>query len=66
MLGAPGRKHQSVARSSLEAWTKYYRQDENTPNAVVSYYAKGSLVALALDLRCAAPRSARSRSRWTT
>ncbi len=50
VLGAPGRKHQSVARSSLEAWTKYYRQDENTPNAVVSYYAKGAMVAMALDL----------------
>ncbi|OWQ87479.1 peptidase M61 [Roseateles aquatilis] len=50
VLSAPGRKHQSVARSSLEAWTKYYRQDENTPNAVVSYYAKGAMVALALDL----------------
>ena len=50
VLGAPGRKHHSVARSSFEAWTKYYRQDENTPNAVVSYYAKGSMVALALDL----------------
>src|SRR5690606_28144180 len=30
--------------------TKYYRQDENAPNAIVSYYAKGSLVALGLDL----------------
>jgi predicted metalloprotease with PDZ domain len=63
VLGAPGRKHQSVARSSLEAWTKYYRQDENTPNAVVSYYAKGSMVALALDLslrgaeKCEKPQS---------
>ncbi len=50
VLSAPGRKHQSVARSSFEAWTKYYRQDENTPNAVVSYYAKGAMVAMALDL----------------
>ncbi len=50
VLGAPGRKHQSVAQSSFEAWTKYYRQDENAPNALVSYYAKGSMVALALDL----------------
>ncbi len=46
----PGRHLQSVAESSFDAWIKYYRQDENTPNAVVSYYAKGSLVALALDL----------------
>jgi predicted metalloprotease with PDZ domain len=50
VLGAPGRKHQSVAQSSFDAWVKYYRQDENTPNAVVSYYTKGSMVAMALDL----------------
>ncbi len=46
----PGREVQSVAQASFDAWTKYYRSDENTPNATVSYYAKGSLVALALDL----------------
>jgi predicted metalloprotease with PDZ domain len=45
-----GRNKQSVADSSFDAWIKYYRRDENTPNAVVSYYTKGSLVALALDL----------------
>jgi predicted metalloprotease with PDZ domain len=39
-----------VAESSFDAWIKYYRQDENAPNSVVSYYQKGSLVALALDL----------------
>ncbi|MDB6000973.1 MAG: peptidase [Rhizobacter sp.] len=50
VLGAPGRKVQSVAQSSFDAWVKYYRQDENTPNATISYYTKGSLVALALDL----------------
>src|SRR5690606_461012 len=33
-----------------DAWIKYYRQDENSPNSVVSYYVKGSLVALCLDL----------------
>ena len=45
------RRVQSVADSSFDAWTKFYRQDENAPNAVVSYYAKGALVALALDLQ---------------
>ena len=45
-----GRTRQSVAESSFDAWTKYYRQDENSPNSIVSYYRKGSLVALALDL----------------
>jgi predicted metalloprotease with PDZ domain len=50
VLGTPGRKLQSVAQASFDAWVKYYRGDENTPNATVSYYTKGSLVALALDL----------------
>ena len=46
----PGRSRQSLAESSFDAWSKFYRPDENTPNVVVSYYAKGALVALALDL----------------
>ncbi|MEA3274138.1 MAG: PDZ domain-containing protein [Pseudomonadota bacterium] len=46
----PGRLLQTVAESSFDAWTKFYKQDENAPNAIVSYYAKGALVALALDL----------------
>ena len=46
----PGRWRQSLAESSFDAWSKFYRPDENTPNAVVSYYAKGALVALAIDL----------------
>lgn len=50
VLRGSGRTKQSVAESSFDAWTKYYRQDENAPNAVVSYYTKGSLIALALDL----------------
>ncbi|UFS56219.1 peptidase M61 [Comamonadaceae bacterium M7527] len=46
----PGRLVQSVAQSSFDAWVKYYRINENTPNATVSYYTKGALVALCLDL----------------
>jgi len=45
-----GRRKQTVAESSFDAWTRYYRQDENSPNALVSYYTKGSLIALGLDL----------------
>ena len=45
-----GRLKQSVSDSSFDAWVKYYRQDENAPNAIVSYYQKGSMVGLALDL----------------
>jgi predicted metalloprotease with PDZ domain len=55
----PGRKRQTLAESSFDAWTKYYRPDENTPNAVVSYYAKGALVALALDLTLRARTASR-------
>jgi len=47
---SPGQHVQSVAEASFDAWVKYYRSDENTPNATVSYYTKGSLVALRLDL----------------
>jgi predicted metalloprotease with PDZ domain len=50
VLRNPGRLRQSTAASSFDAWTKFYKQDENAPNAIVSYYAKGALVALALDL----------------
>ena len=51
ILRGPGRHKQSLADSSFDAWTKYYQADENTPNTVVSYYGKGALVALGLDLQ---------------
>ena len=50
VLRGAGRLKQSVADSSFDAWGKYYRQDENAANAIVSYYTKGSLVCMALDL----------------
>jgi predicted metalloprotease with PDZ domain len=46
-----GRLKQSVTDSSFDAWNKFYKQDENAPNAIVSYYAKGALVALCLDAK---------------
>lgn len=46
----PGRHTQTLADSSFYTWTKFYRQDENSPNAIISYYTKGAVVALALDL----------------
>jgi predicted metalloprotease with PDZ domain len=49
-LQNPGRFIQSVSESSFDAWIKFYRQDENSNNAGTSYYNKGSLVALCLDL----------------
>jgi len=50
VMQTPGTLVQSVAQASFDAWVKYYRQDENTPNATVSYYTKGALVALCFDL----------------
>jgi predicted metalloprotease with PDZ domain len=50
VLRGSGRTKQSVADSSFDAWSKYYRPDENAPNAIISYYTKGSLIGLAFDL----------------
>jgi predicted metalloprotease with PDZ domain len=45
-----GRHKQTLEESSFDAWTKFYKQDANAPNAIVSYYTKGALFALLLDL----------------
>ncbi|WP_165010329.1 M61 family metallopeptidase [Neisseria yangbaofengii] len=45
-----GRLKQTLAESSFTAWNKFYKQDENSSNAIVSYYQKGALAALCLDL----------------
>jgi predicted metalloprotease with PDZ domain len=50
LLRNRGRLVQSVAESSFDAWIKFYRQNENSPNSSVSYYLKGSFIALYLDL----------------
>ncbi len=49
-LESPGRLEQSLEESSLTTWTRFYRQDEDYPNSGISYYQKGCLVALLLDL----------------
>jgi predicted metalloprotease with PDZ domain len=49
-LAIPGRKVQSLTESSLDAWIKLYRRDANSNNCQISYYLKGQLVALLLDL----------------
>jgi len=51
VIRGAGRRRQSVAESSFDAWTKFYKQDANATNAIVSYYAKGALIALCLDLK---------------
>ncbi len=68
VLRTRGRSVQSVADSSFDAWIKFYRPDENTPNAVVSYYAKGALIACALDLElrnCGSSLDHLMRALWT-
>ncbi|WP_165249364.1 M61 family metallopeptidase [Paludisphaera soli] len=45
----PGRLVQPLEESSYDAWIKFYRRDENTPNTQVSYYVKGAVVAFLLD-----------------
>jgi predicted metalloprotease with PDZ domain len=47
----PGRLVQSAELSSLDAWIKFYRPDENTSNSSVNYYTKGALIAFLLDAR---------------
>lgn len=50
VMRSGGRFKQSLAESSFDAWTKHYRQDENSPNALVNYYTKGAMFAMYLDL----------------
>ena len=47
----PGSQRMSLAQSSHDAWIKLYRPDDNSTNSSISYYSKGALVALQLDLR---------------
>ncbi|MFQ4142934.1 M61 family metallopeptidase [Chlorogloeopsis sp. ULAP02] len=49
-LTTPGRKVQALSESSFDAWIKLYRQDANSGNSQMSYYLKGEMVSLLLDL----------------
>ncbi len=46
----PGRQVQTLCDASFLAWIKHYRPDENTVNSAISYYVKGEVVCLLLDL----------------
>ncbi|PSO86741.1 MAG: peptidase M61 [Cyanobacteria bacterium QS_3_48_167] len=46
----PGRKVQPLSESSFDAWIKLYRRDANSDNNQISYYLKGAMVSLLLDL----------------
>lgn len=50
LQNTPGRKEQTVEESSFDSWIKFYRQDENSVNSQVSYYDKGAILGLLLDL----------------
>ncbi|MFM9944131.1 MAG: M61 family metallopeptidase [Bacteroidia bacterium] len=50
MENLPGGKVQSLAESSFDAWIKFYWPDENSDNATISYYQKGMLAAMVVDL----------------
>jgi predicted metalloprotease with PDZ domain len=50
LQNTPGRLEQTVEESSFDSWIKYYRQDENSVNSQISYYEKGALLGLLLDL----------------
>lgn len=50
MRAIPGRNLQSLEESSFDAWIKLYKPDASNVNTTVSYYLKGGLVAMAMDL----------------
>ena len=50
LQSTPGRHQQSVEEASFDTWIKFYRQDEHSINSQVSYYDKGALLGLLLDL----------------
>lgn len=47
----PGHQLQSAARSSFDTWIKHYRPDENSPNVGISYYNKGAIHSVAMDIK---------------
>jgi predicted metalloprotease with PDZ domain len=49
-MRTPGRKIQTLKEASFDAWIKFYKPDENSPNVTVSYYLKGALLAFCCDI----------------
>lgn len=50
VVNTPGAKVQSAAESSFDAWIKQYRPNENSANTSISYYSKGELIGLMMDI----------------
>ena len=63
-LETPGRTVESAETSSFDAWIRFYRPDENSVNVAESYYRRGQLLGLALDLTLR--RATRGGAAWTT
>jgi len=61
-LQKPGRNHDPIAALSFDAWTKAYKPAKNHPNVAVSYYEKGDLIGVALDLELRLRSATRGRT----
>lgn len=46
----PGSRYQSAEEASFDTWTKFYKQDENSPNVTSSYYTQGTVIGWMLDM----------------
>lgn len=57
----PGYLLQSAAMSSFDTWIKQYRPDENSQNTSISYYNKGAMLAVAMDLKIIAETQGKHR-----
>ncbi len=51
LQSTPGRLTQSAELASYDAWIKYYRPDDNSANASISYYTKGLVIGFLLDAK---------------
>ncbi len=50
MKSLPGSRWQSAQEASFDTWIKHYRQNENSPNAIFSYYTQGAVIGWMLDM----------------
>jgi predicted metalloprotease with PDZ domain len=50
MKTLPGSRSQSAQESSFDSWIKFYRQNENSPNVIFSYYTQGAVIGWMLDM----------------
>lgn len=51
LTSLPGPLNESAEEASFDTWIKYYRQDENSPNVVSSYYSQGAVIGWAIDMQ---------------